>query len=406
MSGAGFVAFRSRDFRLHCLARLLYGIAQSMQVVAIGWYVYAVTQDPFALGLSGLTSFAPAAFFALFTGHVADTFDRRSVVAVAFAASASAALGLVVIATLGVRDVRLIYACIFVLGASRAFANPAVQALTPNLVPKEHFANAVSWFASALSTSRIVGPAIGGLLFIVGQSVPFIVALVLFCASSVAVALISVRSKPAASRGAITWETLSAGLRFIWSRQVIFGGISLDLVAVLFGGATALLPIVASDILHVGPWGLGLLRAAPAMGAILSGTMLAHFPIRRRAGKKMLLAVVAYGCAIIGFGLSQNLILSMLLLATVGAVDQVSVLVRHTMVQSDTPDEMRGRVSAVSAIFTSGSGDLGEFESGTTAAWWGVVPAIIVGGMATIAFAGIWAVCFPQLRNRDKLTEP
>lgn len=402
---AGYVAFQSRNFRLHCTARLVYGIALSMQSVAVGWYVYSVTKSPLALGLSGLASFAPSAFFALFTGHVADTYDRRLVVSIAFSISATAAFGLLAIALLGVTNVNLIYACILLLGASRAFANPAAQALTPNLVPKEHFANAVTWYSSAWSTARIVGPAIGGLLFVAGAGAPFLACFLLFATAALCMFMIDAGKQSKAGRGPITWETLSAGLKFIWTRKVILGGISLDLVAVLFGGATALLPIVAQDILGTGAWGLGLLRAAPAMGAILMGALLAHIPIRAGAGKKMLIAVGCYGLAVIGFGLSANLLLSMLMLAIVGASDQVSVVVRHTMVQSETPDEMRGRVAAVNAIFISGSSDLGEFESGVTAAWWGTVPAIILGGAATMGFAALWAALFPQLRNRNKLVE-
>jgi MFS family permease len=403
--GAGYIAFQSPNFRLHCLARLVYGIALSMQSVAVGWYVYSVTKSALALGLSGLASFAPAAFFALFTGHVADSYDRRLVVSIAFSVSALAAFGLLVIALLGVTNVNMIYACILLLGASRAFANPAAQALTPNLVPKEHFANAVTWYSSSWSTARIVGPAIGGLLFLAGSAAPFLGCFLLFATAALCMFMMGATTQSKAGRGPVTWETLSAGLKFIRSREVILGGISLDLVAVLFGGATALLPIVAQDILGTGAWGLGLLRASPAVGAIVMGALLAHLPIRTGAGKKMLFAVGCYGLAIIGFGLSGNLVLSMLMLSLVGASDQISVVVRHTMVQSETPDEMRGRVAAVNAIFISGSSDLGEFESGVTAAWWGTVPAIIVGGAATMGFAMLWAVIFPQLRDRQKLVE-
>ena len=402
---SGYIAFRSRNFQLHCTARLVYGIALSMQAVAIGWYVYSVTKSPFALGLSGLASFAPSAFFALFTGHIADIYDRRLVVSIAYSVSAVAAFGLLMIALMGVTNVNYIYACILVMGTSRAFANPAAQALTPNLVPKEHFANAVTWYSSAWSSARVVGPALGGLLYIAGPFVPFLAGFCFFATAAVCVFMIRGTSQTKAGRGPITWETLSAGLKFIRSRKVILGGISLDLVAVLFGGATALLPIVAQDILNIGPWGLGLLRACPAVGAISMGAALAHMPIRSRAGKKMLVAVGIYGLAIIGFGLSHNLLLSMLMLMIVGASDQISVVVRHTMVQSETPDEMRGRVAAVNAIFISGSSDLGEFESGLTAAWWGTVPAIVFGGAATVFFAGLWSVIFPPLRDRNKLVE-
>jgi len=261
----------------------------------------------------------------------------------------------------------------------------------------------VTWYSSAWSTSRIIGPAVGGLLYLLGPVAPFMVACVFFGAASLCVAMVSVSDRPQGGRGPITWETLSAGLRFIRSRQVVLGAISLDLVAVLFGGATALLPIVAKDILEVDAWGLGLLRSSPALGAIAMGAWLAHSPIRGKAGKTMLIAVAVYGLSIVGFGLSGTLILSMLMLASSGAADQISVVIRHTMVQSETPDEMRGRVAAVNSIFVSGSSDLGEFESGVTAYWWGTVPAIIFGGAATVGFATLWAVMFPLLRNRDQV---
>ena len=400
---SGYAAFRSRDFRFHCAARLLFGVALSMQTVAVGWYVYAVTQSALALGFSGLASFLPPAFFALFAGHVADSYNRRVIVSIAFAFCAMGSFGLLSLVLAGSGDVRLIYACLLVVGSARAFANPAAQALTPNLVPREVFANAVTWYSSAWSTSRIIGPALGGLLYLLGPTAPFIAACTLFACASLCVAALSIAMRPQAGRGPITWVTLSAGLRFIHSRQVILGAISLDLVAVLFGGATALLPIVAQDILHVGPWGLGLLRSSPALGAIAMGAWLAHSPIRGRAGKSMLIAVAVYGLAIIGFGLSGLLILSMLMLAISGAADQISVVIRHTMVQSETPDEMRGRVAAVNTIFVSGSSDLGEFESGLTAWWWGTAPAIVAGGAATLGFAALWALIFPQLRDRDQV---
>ena len=402
----GYAAFRFRDFRLHCAARLIMGIALSMQAVAIGWYVYSVTKSPLALGITGLSSFLPAVFFALFTGHVADTYNRRIIVTICFAVFAASSLGLLLQVTSGTSDPTWIYVFTLIGGAARAFANPAAQALTPNVVPKEYFANAVTWYSSAWSASRIVGPAIGGLLYIAGPGVPFIVIFFCFVVATLCTFFISTSgSASKAGRGPITWVTLSAGLHFIWSRKVLLGGISLDLVAVLFGGAVALLPVVAQDILHIGPWGLGLLRASPSIGAILMGAALAHWPIARGAGKKMLIAVGVYGLATVVFGFSENLFLSMAMLAIVGASDQISVVVRHTMVQAETPDEMRGRVAAVNSIFISGSSDLGEFESGATAAWWGTVPAIVFGGVATIGFAALWGVLFPDLKNRDKLVE-
>ena len=272
-----------------------------MQTVAVGWYVYAVTQSALALGFSGLASFLPPAFFALFAGHVADSYNRRVIVSIAFAFCAMGSFGLLSLVLAGSGDVRLIYACLLVVGSARAFANPAAQALTPNLVPREVFANAVTWYSSAWSTSRIIGPALGGLLYLLGPTAPFIAACTLFACASLCVAALSIAMRPQAGRGPITWVTLSAGLRFIHSRQVILGAISLDLVAVLFGGATALLPIVAQDILHVGPWGLGLLRSAPALGAIAMGAWLAHSPIQSRAGKSMLIAVAMASRGVFGF---------------------------------------------------------------------------------------------------------
>ena len=374
-----------------------------MQTVAVGWYVYSVTNSALALGFSGLASFLPPAVLALFAGHFADTHNRRTIVACSFAVCALGSFGLLALVMSGSSDVRFIYLCIVMVGSGRAFANPAAQALTANLVPKEHFPNAVTWYSAAWSTSRIIGPAIGGLLYIVGPTAPFMVASLFFTSASICVACVSLSVRPQGGRGPITWETLSAGLRFIRSRQVVLGAISLDLVAVLFGGATALLPIVAKDILEVDAWGLGLLRSSPALGAIAMGAYLAHSPIRGKAGKTMLIAVAVYGLSIIGCGLSGTLILSMLMLASSGAADQISVVIRHTMVQSETPDEMRGRVAAVNSIFVSGSSDLGEFESGVTAYWWGTVPAIIFGGAATVGFATLWAVMFPHLRNRDQV---
>jgi MFS family permease len=399
----GYAAFSHRDFRFHCAARLLFGVALSMQTVAVGWYVYDVTNSALALGISGLASFLPAAVLALFAGHVADTRNRRTIVATCFAICALGSFGLLALVMSGSADVRLIYLCIVAVGSGRAFANPAAQALTANVVPKEHFPNAVTWYSSAWSTARIIGPAVGGLLYVFGPVAPFLVASLFFTSASLCVACVSLSVRPQGGRGPITWETLSAGLRFIRSRQVILGAISLDLVAVLFGGATALLPIVAKDILQVDAWGLGLLRSAPALGAIVMGAYLAHAPIRGKAGKTMLIAVAVYGLSIVGFGLSGTLILSMLMLAMSGAADQISVVIRHTMVQSETPDEMRGRVAAVNSIFVSGSSDLGEFESGVTAWWWGTVPAILFGGVATLGFAALWSVIFPQLRDRDQV---
>ena len=401
----GYVAFRYHDFRLHFLARIVYGCALSAQGVATGWYIYSVTHSTLALGLAGLASFVPAIGMSLFTGHFADTHNRRIILSGAYAVASLATLALFVIVLFNVENMVAIYACVFVGGVARAFANPAAQALTPNLVPREHFANAITWYSSAQSASRIVGPSLGGLLYILAPETPFFLSFALVAAAAACVFMIRNPGPPRAGAGAITWATLSAGLRFIYSRKVILGAISLDLFGVLFGGATALLPAVTQDILHEGPWGLGLLRSSPAAGAVLMAAFLAHAPIKGGAGKKMLIAVACYGLATIAFGFSQNLFLSMAFLAMVGAADQVSVVVRHTVVQADTPDDMRGRVAAVNSIFVSGSSDLGDFESGLVAWLLGVVGAIAFGGAATIACAAAWSKMFPALRDRDKLVD-
>lgn len=402
---AGFAAFHFRDFRFHCAGRFFLGIGLNVQSVAIGWYVYSITGSALALGFAGLAAFLPAIAFVPITGHVADTHNRRTIVALSFALCACSSAGLLTIVLLHVTQLAPIYACIVLTGTGRAFSNPAMQALTPNLVPPEHFANAVTWFSSAWSAANISGPAIGGFIYILGPRFAFATSCAVFAAAAVCMALIRYAPRTGAVRERIRLSTITAGLTFIRSRQEIFGAISLDLVAVLFGGATALLPIVADQVLASGPWALGLLRASPAIGAIGMGAWLAHHPIRSRAGSKMLISVALYGVALIGFGLSHWLALSMALLAVSGAADQISVVVRHTMVQSDTPDDMRGRVSAVNAIFIGASGDVGEFESGLTAFWFGVIPAIVLGGALTVLTAGAWAAMFPKLRRRNKLVE-
>ncbi len=272
----------------------------------------------------------------------------------------------------------------------------------PNLVPREHFGNAIALNSTISQTATISGPALGGFLYVLGPSVVFGTAALAFAVAAILVTRISHR-RGAAARGKVSWETLSAGLRFIRSRPVIFGAISLDLVAVLLGGATALLPIFAQDVLMVGPWGLGLLRSMPAAGALCMGFYLARHSMPRKAGQRMLVAVAVFGLATIGFGFSRSLTLSLACLFVLGAADMVSVFVRQTLVQGDTPDEMRGRVAAVSTIFIGASNELGEFEFGMLAAWLGAVPAVVAGGCATLAVACLWTRLFPDLWRRDAL---
>lgn len=404
-SGA-YSAFAFRDFRYWIAYRYLSGVGHQMKNVGVGWYLYETTGSAIALGVAGLASFLPSLLFALVTGHVADTYNRRIVVVTAFSLCAAAMLAMTAAILAGGAPLWLIYLCVALIGMGRAFGNPASQAITPNLVPREHFANAVTWYASTWQFATVSGPALGGLLYIFGPNVIFVAATLAFAVSALCVHMLRTPLDPSkAGRGPITWATLSAGIYFIWSRQVIFGAIALDLVAVLFGGVTALLPILAKDVLEVGPVGLGILRSSPAIGAILMGFIIARAPIQGGAGKKMLVAVAIYGVAAVVVGLSPWFLVSVLALFVMGASDQVSVVVRHTMVQSETPDQMRGRVAAVSSIFVSGSADLGEFRAGVTAALFGVGPAIMIGGGLTIFFAAAWAKLFPQLAARDKLVQ-
>ena len=401
-----YSAFAFRDFRYWIAYRYLSGVALQMRAVAVGWYLYETTGSALALGVAGLATFLPSLAFALITGHVADTYNRRKVVVVSFGVCAAAMMALTAAIVAGSPPLWLIYLCVAVIGVGRAFGNPASQAITPNLVPKEHFANAVTWYSSVWQFAVVTGPAIGGLLYFFGPNAIFFASSAAFVLCVWCAHMLRTPLDPSTSgRGPVTWETLSAGLRFMWSRQVIFGAIALDLVAVMFGGVTALLPILAKDVLHVGPEGLGLLRSSPAIGAVITGLIIARLPVESRAGLKMLVAVGIYGVAAIIVGFSPWFLLSAICLAAMGAADQVSVVIRHTMVQSDTPDEMRGRVAAVSSIFVSGSADLGEFRAGLSAALFGVGNAIVIGGLCTIFFAAAWAKLFPELARRDKLVQ-
>jgi len=394
--------FRSRDFSLYLAGRFLSALAVQMQNVAVGWLVYELTRDPFALGLVGLASFLPAVALALVTGHTADRYDRRRILVLCYVVTLATASGLLVIAATGSGQVWMIYGLLLVFGVGRAFANPAGQALVPNLVPPEQLGNAIAWNSTAWQTATIAGPALGGLLYYFGATVAFGSAALCFLACCVLFG--TMKSRPQAAPSEVTWETLLAGIRFIRSRPVVFGAISLDLFAVLLGGATALLPVYARDILDVGPGGLGLLRSMPAVGALLVALWLAQRPLQSRSGLRMFQGVAIFGMATIGFGLSTNIVLSCVCLFLLGAADMISVFVRSTLVQFETPDAMRGRVAAVNSVFIGASNELGEFESGAVAALIGTVPAVVVGGIGTLAVCGLWARWFPALRYRDRLT--
>jgi len=399
---SGWIAFRSRDFTLFFIARFVSATALMMQTVAVGWLIYDLTDSPLALGITGLVAFLPVIGLALVAGHVADRYDRRLVLIACYVVSALSGGGLVACASAERPALLAIYALVFLFGTTRAFAMPAGQALLPSLVPTEHYPNAVAWTSSAWQAATVLGPALGGLLYAFGATVVFATATLCFAAALLLFTLLRARQAPRVPEK-MSWTTLFAGVRFIRSRPVIFGAISLDLFAVLLGGATALLPIFARDILHVGPAGLGLLRSMPALGAVTMALYLAHRPLQRRAGMVMFLAVGVFGLSTVGFGLSESVPLSLACLFMLGASDMISVVVRQTLVQIDTPDEMRGRVASVNALFIGASNELGEFESGALAALVGAVASVVIGGTGSMLVAALWARLFPALWQRDRL---
>jgi len=379
-------------------------MGNQMVMVAVGWQMYDLTHSAWALGLVGLFQFVPALALALVSGHVADHHDRRHIVSMAMTLQLAAALVLL-LSTHEHRISRdLILGVSLLLGVARSFQMTAQQALTPLLVPASILSRAMAFSSSGNQAAIIGGPALGGLLYAAGASVVYVACAVLFVVGASLVWSARYDHKPA-PRAPVTMDTLLAGVRFIRAKPVVLGAISLDLFAVLLGGAVALLPIYARDILHVGPEGLGLLRGAPAMGALLMSLVLARWTIRSRAGAILFSCVAIFGLTTIVFGLSTSFRLSMAMLFINGAVDMVSVVVRQTLVQLDTPDEMRGRVSAVNAIFIGASNQLGEFESGATAALFGPVGAVVAGGVGTLVVVGLWMRWFPELLRRRSLTE-
>ncbi len=393
---------RHRPFALFWSARICSSLAFQMQSVAIGWQVYALTGSALDLGLVGLAQFLPIALLTLAVGHVADRYDRRRIVAACQVVEAAIAVCLALGVGAGWLGAPGIFALVALLGAARAFEAPTLSALMPGLVGEARLQQASAWSASANQTATIIGPALGGLLYALGGSVPFALAAALFLAASTLVRLIRVEC-PLPHREPATMRSVLSGITFIRQNPAVLGAISLDLFAVLLGGATALLPIFARDILHTGSWGLGVLRAAPAVGALGMSVLLARRPLRRHAGRIMFAAVAVFGLATVTFALSRSLTVSLLALVLLGAADVVSVVIRFALVQIRTPDAMRGRVGAVNMLFIGASNQLGEFESGVTAALLGTVPAALVGGVATIGIALLWMRLFPALRDIDAL---
>ena len=395
-------AFASRDYRFFFASRILSALGHQMEVVALGWLVYAMTKSAFALGLIGLASFLPVLTMSLISGHMADRFDRRWIAIICYGLIALGTVGLIVCAMIGQPALYAVYAITVLLGFARSFSNPATQALMPTLVTREALPNAISWSTSAWQSASIVGPALGGILYIVGPGTVFGVAGLMFIGSAYGLYAIEAR-QDRQKREPATLDAALAGIRFMREKPVILGAISLDLFAVLLGGASALLPIYAHDILMTGPWGLGVLRSSISVGAITMAIMLAHYPVNRNSGRVMLIAVAVFGMTIILFGLSTNFWLSLAALFVMGASDMISVFIRQTLVQSETPDSMRGRVSAVSTVFIGASNELGEFESGMMAAALGTVPSVVIGGVGTLIVVALWAKFFPALRDRDRL---
>lgn len=410
-------ALRSRDFRLYQSARLMVIVGAEAQSVAVAWQVYQLTHSALDLGLTGLALFLPGLLFMLAAGHAADRYDRRKIILLCYTLQAvcTGVLLWLSLSSWALANGRIwpIYAVLIGIGLGRAFSGPASSAMLPSLVPKDHFVNAVTWGATVYQIANMSGPAVGGLLFTLpltgvleplhGAPVVYVLTLAMLLNFIVLVGMIRSPMERSSKKG-FTMRTVLAGLEYVWQTKLLLGSISLDLFAVMLGGATALLPIFATDILHVGPRGLGLLRAMPSVGALaVSLTMLAY-PIRRRAGKTMLICVAIFGAATVLFGLSRNMWLSLAALFMVGASDMVSVVVRSSILQLATPPEMRGRVSAVNWLFVGASNEFGEFESGVTAHWWGAVRAVVIGGIGSLAVTAGAAMFFPRLREADALT--
>jgi MFS family permease len=397
-----FAAFRHSAFARYWAARFLVTFATQVVSVAVGWQIYDLTRNPFDLGLVGIVQFAPSLLLVLVTGSVADRFGRRLIMGLAAFLEAVCALAILILTMRGLTGVGEVFAILFVFGIARAFFAPASASLVANLVPAEHFANAVAWNSSAWQTATIVGPVAGGLLYGLSAETAYAVATVFMLAAGGFVLSIP---KPAqhSETEKTSLQTIFAGFRYIWSEKIVLGAISLDLFAVLLSGAVALLPVYARDILELGPWGLGLLRAAPGIGAIMVAVWLASHPIRDHAGLVMFFFVAMFGVCTIVFGVSTIPWLSILALALLGATDMISVYVRETLIQMWTPDRVRGRVNAVNMVFVGASNELGEFRAGTMAALIGTVPAVVFGGVGAIGVAGLWAYLFPALRRVRRL---
>jgi MFS family permease len=400
----GLAVFRYRDFGLFQLSRFFIIIALEMQSVAIGWQIFATTKRALDLGLVGLAQFLPSILLFLFSGHVADRFDRRKLCYLGFALCSAL---LLLIACRHSAGVAPVYCVLVFQGVVRSFNGPVTRAILPQLVPEAHFQSAVAWASTIFQGATILGPAIGGLSYGLFRGPLVVYGMGVIAALAAVTSTLMIKAEqPARRREPATLATFLVGVKYIWTKKLILGSISLDLFAVLLGGAVALLPVFAQEILRVGPLGLGLLRSAPGVGAGFMAVLLAYRPLRKRAGATMLWCVAGFGVFTILFGASHSVALSLIALTLVGATDMVSVVVRGTLIQIAAPDEMRGRVNAVDMIFIGASNQLGQFESGVTAQWFGAVPAVIMGGIGTLVVTALWAWGFPELCNADQLVVP
>jgi len=398
--------YRPRDFYFFISARFLSTMAMQVQSVAIGWQIYNMVRTPLALGLVGLCQFAPMFLLTLPAGEISDRFDQRRVFSAAAAMQATASAMFLLLSLAGVRSSWPFYAVLIFFGCGRGFAAPSSQSLLAFLVPPDRLPRSIALSSSAFTTAVIAGPAIGGFMFFAFGPLPtYAICVVCYAASALLVSTLGGRRARSATLEASRFERVAEGVRFVRERPVVLGAISLDLFAVLLGGATALLPVFARDILHVGAFGLGILRSAPAAGAAVTSLTLARWPLERGTGVKMFGAVAIFGAATIAFGLSENFLLSLVALFVLGASDMISVYIRSSLINLATPDPMRGRVGAVNMLFVGASNELGEFESGITAAWFGTIPAVVVGGLGTLIVVSVWMWLFPPLRTVDRLSD-
>jgi MFS family permease len=402
VSQSRWAALQNRDFLLYWLSRLASGFAVQIQTVGVGWQVYDITRNPLDLGFVGLSQFAPALLLVLITGAVADRFRRRTVMAVALGFEILCAAALLAFTIAGGREVWVIFIIIAGFGTARAFYNPAQQSLLPNLVPAAILGNAIALSSANWQLSTIVGPVVGGLLYDVAPEAAYTTAIALLALSGILILLVRPQARRVVPDKA-SFETIVAGFRYIWHEKIVLGAISLDLFAVLLGGATALLPVYARDILQVDASGLGLLRAGQAIGGIVVALYLTTRSIRDHAGIWMFFFVGLFGLFTVVFGISTSLWLSVAALIVMGGADMVSVYVRETLIQLWTPDHVRGRVNAVNTVFVGASNELGEFRAGVSAWLIGAVPAVVIGGIGTMGVAALWCYWFPELRRARRL---